>query len=459
MIQILSIILLNLIVYFPTIWLGDVMDDHQGRDKHRNQKGYRNWKTILYGAGTFFDTRLDHAFTLVLWINFNILAYFALGANDVAFAAAMLISVHPLNNQLSIWLNGRRYLIAAILLMGTIICFNHHIYTLALGLYLLTGLFQITVILAPIIFLIKYPWAILALAALVALVWKKIVEKYTIRIEAIPCVDLKKWQPRRPIVIVKLFGFYVGKMLNPSRVQTVYSFLQMFGRTKEGNDDAYKINGDFYKGICVAIGIGALFFLCPMVMWPYIVFMVLALVQWCAIVPVLQLVADRYAAISNIFMSFFIAYLAIHYLPYAPLFLAGLVGYYACSTIKLFPMYKDMNAWYDYHINDDVGNLAVVNLKVGLLLAERRIWQVQALLEKALWKNPNDYALNFCGYIVNMIIGAIPLAKNHLEVCKKNIYLGEESVRQGELSDAELAINAMSGQKVIIPEHMKKGKK
>lgn len=467
MIPILIILGFNILLYFPTIFFGLVMDDCQQYDRIKKDGFTKVPWTLryipnmisdrLYSGCTFgFNTKVDHAFTLALWCTFCTLSYFALGHNNVSLGATLLISCHPMMNEVSIWINGRRYLICAILLMACMIT-----WPFSLPFYLLSSLFQVSILFAPILFVNKYPIAILPIAALGFIMKDWILNKIATRSALIFGEDLKVWKPRRPILIIKIYGFYFWKMILPGRVQMVYPFLQMFGRTKEGNEHGYEvfksntgINGDLFKGVFAILVTCAICWFAGPMYWPWAAFMAISLLQWCAIIPVTQLVADRYTTIPTIFLMFFISYFSLHF-NFGWAIIAFLMGNYIHSTRQVFSMYKDLNSWYEYHVSNDPGNLSVVNLRAGYMLSAKKFWQANSIIERGLERWPNDYALNYLGYISSMIVQSPPLARKYIEVCKKNIYLGEEKERQGELDDADIALRALMGEiNLKIPERM-----
>lgn len=456
MFEVIAIIVVNILLYSITLSFDLVMDDVQWYEKR--SKGWPTqsniFKTLaerLYSGGTFgFNKMLDHFVTMCMWTLMCVMMYFAFGHSHASFAAAILLSVHPLMNQLSIWINGRRYLVCAILLMGMMILFNTKLWPLAFGLYLLSGLFQVTIFFAPVLFIMKMKYGYLAIGLIGILLYsirKWLKAKIDSRLSMIPCADLRTWNVNRPIVMVKLFGFYFWKMIFPGYIQMISPFLQMWGRTNEGNADAYKINGYFYKGIVALMCCGGIAWAIPYNLLPYLVFMFLSLIQWCGILPITQSTSDRYASISTIFMCFFISYLSLYWLPFtlACCVLVFFFTQYIISTIQALPMYKNIDAWYDYHTSYDPGNLAVTNLRIGMYLGSRRLFQANALLEAALMKHPRDYALNYLGYISAMIFQNMVLARAYIDNCKNNIYLGEEKERLQELSDADLGLRAMGG--------------
>lgn len=467
MLEVLIIIAFNLFLYSRTLTFGLVMDDQQWYEyiaKHGFRKDgniLQRWAHRWYSGGTFgFNPTIDHLTTTLMWTLFSVLFYFAFGGTQVAFCAALLISCHPLMNQLSMWINGRRFLVCAILLMAIMILWNTKFWPLGFVLYLMSGLFQLSIFFAPVLFILKmkYAFVFVGFIGISLLSMKKwIKSKIDDRLKLIPCEDLRQWKSRRPVVIVKLFGFYFWKMIFPGRMQMVYPFIQMFGRTAEGNNDAYSINFDFIRGVgALCIWAGMLYYL-PYEDAPLVGFAFLALLQWCAIVPVTQMMADRYAAIPTAFVCFFVVYLLHHFLP-TPYFYAGITFFltqYVISTWTVMKMYKDINSWYEYHTDEDPGNLAVTNLRIGIFLNERKLFQANTLIERALVLYPQDYGLNYLGYISAMIFQNFPLARGYIEKCKKAVYLGEEKSRQQEIDDAELALKAMMGDLTTLPQRYK----
>ena len=139
MIPILILIGIVVATYLPTIKFSVIVDDIKHYEKI--QKGlfgtlkdnFRlgNLISRLYGGGTFYtnkykhNTEIDHAFTIFLHAVVCVLIYLALGKNEISFWAAALYSVNNVNNQTSIWLNGRRYCMSIIFVFEREFCSFH----------------------------------------------------------------------------------------------------------------------------------------------------------------------------------------------------------------------------------------------------------------------------------------------------------------------------------------------
>jgi len=180
--EILTIIIVNFILYFKTIFFNIIIDDIRMRAEHEKKNTYNKWnfKCIvdrLYGAGTFKDLRVDHGFTIVLHTLAAILIYLSFGSNIVSFYAALLYSVHPVNNQTAIWLNGRRYIVNVILVL-LIWMFK----PIGIVAYAVTPLFQIGAISAPLLYLFTDYWYVSVVLMLFPLLCNKyIISKFKSR--------------------------------------------------------------------------------------------------------------------------------------------------------------------------------------------------------------------------------------------------------------------------------------
>ena len=262
MTPILTIIVLCLIVYFRSIKHSYVVDDistYKRRHddpvkfsfKNRIKGGVpgiiRFIKERLYGGCSFgLNIEYDNVFRVSLFTLACVLIYLCLGHNTISFWAAVLFAVNPINNQLSLWANARRYLVNVILVLLMI-----KFAPLGVLLYFLTPLFQMTAVFSPI--LLGNPWYLLAIPAAVLIGQKEIRCKIKTRYKIIKDSDRTEYHPRRLIITVKQFGHYFFKMIAPGRCAMTYDRLYYWGITKEGNKDAYAINIDFARGILAFI--------------------------------------------------------------------------------------------------------------------------------------------------------------------------------------------------------------
>ncbi len=432
MTSILIIIAFNLILYFPTLKYGYVMDDEQWIDGikdgfFKNKRGIEFIKLRLYGAGTFgLNKEIDHAFTLMLHTLICVLIYIGLGYNHISFGGAMLYACNPINHQTSMWLNGRRYAINIILILLMIISNQQGFLgkLLAMGIYLFTGLFQVTAIFSPIILGIL-PSIVMVIFSL--LFHQQIKDKIIDRERNMADGDQKKFHPSRIIVIVKSFGFYFGRMLTPGICATIYPNLFWWGKTKEGNKDAYKIDRDFIIGIFYILCFIPVFLLLHGNYRCWEIFTFLAIMQWCNIIPVLQVLADRYISLANVFMMFFLSYFINTILPQDGWMILMLIGAYYCLGLSVvMPMYKNIVSFYNYHIEYFPKMPWPRTIYIESLMMTGNIEEAEIMTRQGLMANYHDFTLLRNGAMFCLFRGYYDNGMIFLDEAERNLYLGQE---------------------------------
>ena len=285
--DILLIILVCLAVYFPTLRYGLVTDDTR-LAAYLQSSGSRlskyDLKSIfnfvigrLYGVGTFIrllpcpackgarkieildgkenkgmpcrrcsgtgkawiiNYAIEHAFTLLLHTITCVLIYLAFKS----IYPTLLYAIHPMALQTSTWLNGRRYAVnqiitLAIMAGGPVL----------LPLYFITPSLQVNAIMVPVIFGLP---GMLLVACVIALSWDKVIRpKVADRLKSIVSDDIRKFTPKRLIVIIRSFGFYMSRMVVPGRAMMIYPILNHWGCTEEDNKRAYSLDAWFALGL------------------------------------------------------------------------------------------------------------------------------------------------------------------------------------------------------------------
>ena len=468
-----SLIGFNIVLYFRTIFFTIVVDDirqysriqaspHWGKFSFKNILGFLSSR--LYSGGTFsfikdcwtckgkliveaFDnntqdkkiqnvtcptchgtgrarsinTRLDHAFTLFLHATICVLIYFALGHNKISFFAAMLYSCNPANNQTAIWLNGRRYAVNIILTLLAAL-------TSPFGILLLlfTPLFQFTAFFSPVLF---GWWGCALIPVALFLGRDRIIHFYKVRMKSIVNPDMTTFHKGRVIVTIKTFGFYIRKMLFPGRTFMCYPFLANWGLTKEGNNEAYRLDSNFYVGIGALSACLAGLFILKGNYFFYLLFMTLATLQWCNIQTATQTAADRYISLPNVFMMFFVSAFCFTYLgSYALVAIAALGAYYVTTLQTTMLMYQDINTYYDYHNYFDPKNTITRKFKINWMLKTGDVLGAWDLIRTGLVLNPTDFSMNYQAAVATMLMGDTKMSNFYLDNCDKNHYINQESL-------------------------------
>ncbi len=439
--RIAFLVLFNVLLYGATVRYEPVMDDHQWY-RARRQLGFTRLRDVknrhelmallaerLY-SGTTFGTnlRVEHSFKIFLHAFICVLMYLALGRNEVSFFAAVLYACNPVNNQTSCWLNGRRYALNVILVLA-MMAFP----ACSLALYPFSMFLQVTAFFSPVL-LVGHSWWYLALIpAMLGLGWKQIRSKCETRSGVMSEGDLKTFKWTRLIVIIKTFGFFFWKMILPGVCAMQYPDRVRWGLTEEGNRDAYKIDGHFAAG-CVAFAVcGWVVLHVPGQYRPLAAFMVLATLQWSAVMPITQILSDRYCSMPNVFMMFFVAYFAGKMGIMGAVLVCALGAYYCVCLSVVVPMYENLTEWYTYHFKYFPGlSWYRHNLIMDLMNEGQRDEALRQTIE-GLNQDKKDFRLLMWGAIMSTVKGNLKEAESFLEEAGKNFYLNREEEQRGEI--------------------------
>ncbi len=443
---ILIIIALNLILYVRTMKFLLVADDlawylrysKYGWMKLNEVHSLEQFKRFiferLYGGFTFGkNVSLDHLFSVALHTTIAIMMYYVFGAvsdYNVSFWAAILYSCNPINNQTSIWLNGRRYAINIILVLGMMLLAPlTHGWAYAGALYWITTNFHMTAFFAPILLLGKYPWILLGVPVLLAARWKNIVWKINHRYERIKDDDRLKLTPERLFIIIKYYGHYFFKMLFPGICAMTYSKLFFWGQTKEGNKNAYSFNFDLLLGIISIIISGALIYFLPVGYKYMAAYMFLSLIQWCAIIPVVQDLADRYAGMATVFMMFFVSYfINLYGGQYAVAILSGIIGYYIPLLLTVMRMFQSEGSRWEYQRYFFPSLPAPLKFECEWLIHDQtdpmKAW---VLIQNYLKFGGRDFSILHQAAKCHQMVGRFDEALKFAEEASKNYSIGNEA--------------------------------
>lgn len=432
MIEVISIFLLVFLVYAKTFGFGLIVDDiRQKKDIESPNSIFKdisfieNIRRRFYGVGTLavnckVNVKAEHVFTCFLHAVTCALIYLALGKNEVSYWAGVLYAVNASNNQTSIWLNGRRYQINIILtlLMIFIGGWGIFLYPLTLGL-------QFNALFAPV--LIGLWWA---MPVVLIVLGQKIITRFRERSAKVSYSARKAYSPKRLIVIVKSYGFYFWKMLMPGTVLFYYDTLHYWGMTKEGDQDAYSLNKDFAKGVtAILISLVGIFFFQGdlKLFW---LFMCLSIVQWSNIVTITQNLADRYMSLSNVFMMFFLSWAVFQVFETPEAVLLAIATAYTVMLYRCFPMYRDIQSFYDYHIYHDPAGVSARSFKISDFMLNNNWINALACATEGLYFRPNDFKLNYQAALSLKVLGNKKQALEYLDIAEQNPYAGDTRMQE-----------------------------
>lgn len=404
--EILVLIVLNIALHWRTLKNQLIVDDvHHKENIDKGYYGNPNFKDFvislprrLYGFGTFYTGKsedkeynkrrllIEHCVRIFLNVTIAVLMYLVLGKNTVSLWAAILYTCNPINNQTAIWFNGRRYAVNVILTLAMV-----GLGAWGLLLYPLTFLFQMTAFFTPILIA---PWALLAVPVMLFVARKDLKNRIDDRLKTLPDLDRRNFTPKRLIVITKYYGHYFFKMIVPGWCSFYYPNMFYWGRTAEGNKDAYSFNWQFLRGAtALTLSIAGLFFFKGQ-MTCFWAFMCLATLQWSAIIPVIGDMSDRYVSLANVFMMFFVSYLINTYAGiYAMPALVGIAVYYTMNLFTVMQMYRSFPDFWQYHRYHSPKVPMPLNTEAKYYLDTGDPQKALVLLLDGLKQSPEDFNL------------------------------------------------------------------
>src|SRR3990167_5167357 len=164
---------------------------------------------------------MEHLLTLLIHIGICVTIYFAFGASWISFVAAMLYSTNPVNNQGTIWPSGRGYAFPILFLVLSMVV------PILSPLFLYAGTWYTAGFLSPLSLIGSNVWYILAS---MPLIWYLHSRKFTTAVrnkqKSETFAEDKIVHPKKLILGVKSFGFYLFLCIIPFRITFYHNFLQ-----------------------------------------------------------------------------------------------------------------------------------------------------------------------------------------------------------------------------------------
>jgi hypothetical protein len=285
------------------------------------------WKYTVIKTEEF-----EHLLALLLHICIGISIYFAFGKNQVSFIAALLYSTNPVNNQGTIWPGGRGYALSILsLLLSISIPFLSPALLYFCSWYP-AGFF------APLSLIGSTHWMLLGWIPLIWILQRK---KYSTAIKQKDSnesfTEDKIIHPRKLILAIKTFGFYLTLCLIPFRITFYHNFLQSCAGSLKHK--AYTFCRYFWIG---AISITLMIVCAIMVpcwnplIWSLFAFL-FTILPFCNFRRANQEIAERFAALPNVFLMYGLAQVIA---PYSVIVTSFLI-FYMTRTFYTLSMYKD----------------------------------------------------------------------------------------------------------------------
>lgn len=415
--QYLIILTALILVFYRALRLGYVVDDDSRVDRMKTIRKNKKfplskllWES-MYGAGFFKDVKVDHLFSVFVHGVNCLLIYRMTGHIWIA----LLYLLNPINNQTTLWLNGRRY---ALSLLAVLIAWNF--WLVAPLMFAFIAWLHVSAIMIPFLFLFT-PFGIFlpfALGLVYSIGNKKIIGKIKARKKAYASKESFKFNPKKIILYVKTVGYHFINCLFPDKPAMYHDFLMYYGATEKGNKDAYAFNLDFWKGAAVLLFLAfdhsffAFWFL-------------LFISQWCNVYQVTMTASDRYCSLPNVgVMALLYKYAMMT--PYGSYILIGFAVFYFVKYQPLFMAYRNVELFHIYHI---AINPYTVNSRFHLskiYLAKKDPFQAFGVIRQGLTYKPNDFKL-LLGFIECLFaLGKKQSALKAMEYTEKHIPFCEE---------------------------------
>ena len=368
---------------------------------------------------------MEHLLALLLHIAICVSIYFAFGASQVSFIASLLYSTNPVNNQGTIWPSGRGYVFPILGLLLAIAI------PLASPLFLFGGMWYTAGFLAPLALIGSAKWYIMASLPIIWWIHSRKFRKAVSNKQAVETFDEDKIvHPKKLILGVKTFGFYLFLCIIPFRITFYHSFLQSSaGSMKHKN---YTLCRYFWIGF-TAIATWVYFAITApwnALLWATLAFFI-TIVPFCNIVRANQEIAERFAALPNVFLMFALAQVIVAY----PVVISAFLAFYATRTFYTLSLYKDEyfitecaiiedpHAWWAWHCRA-MKRWDTQSYKEALIL-----WVMAKLI------SPKEFK------VLMNIAACLRLLKNdaeadeYLRLAEQNIVPGQEEAARQFIAD------------------------
>ncbi|MCP3684356.1 MAG: hypothetical protein GY861_16890, partial [bacterium] len=255
--------LVCLAMYYRSLNYQPVVDDIANRKKYNNPDFKPNKLSItsirrnLTGEDPIRNVQIDRVLTIFIHTITCMLMYKAFNS----LPASLLFAVNVSNNQVSLWLNGKRYGISAILCL-----LSYILAPVGIVFWFFTPFFQASAFTFPIVLAFKgYP-LLLMLSPLAFILGNQYLAKWIkLRADRINTVELKTWNWKKPILMCKTITYYFIRGLVPYIPLMYHRYLMHFGCTDKDSKEAYKPDLLFIIGLLLVLLIPTLYFINPII--------------------------------------------------------------------------------------------------------------------------------------------------------------------------------------------------
>lgn len=447
-VQRLAIIaLLNLIVYYKTLFYGYVGDDVERAERQQEFKNAWHRRWLQFVGLKHINSMVSHLITLLTHTACCCAIYLALGKNNVSFLTAILFSINPINMQGSIWISGRNYVTSSILTLGMV-----GFPSLAWLFYMATSNFAVNAWFAPLVFLGTKYWYMVGIIPVIWLVMqtnrdtlkRKLWETGGLKTTN---TEMRAMKPRKIIPFLKTYLYYFILCIFPFQLGVEHNFLRGFGTNATDNKKGYKLDKLFYGGLILAI-FGAAMALRGIIYgwqpwgWGLFWFSV-NIAMWNNYITIQQQISERYCYLANIGLMYALASIIINY----PIAIAVFITAYLVRLWYVSDMYLS-DYWAVEYTLHEMKDMHYMWLMRGVKKYMAQDYQ-GALYDfnEAYLHKPYDLKILYNLSVISFILGDTVKAREYFEKAKQNIYDELDEVIKPAFDSLENNIKAVEESK------------
>lgn len=435
MIERISIILLvNLIFFLKTLWYGYCSDDIPA---FRNPPKYKNniHRIFLKIEGRLHQNAPeDHLITTWIHGMVCVFIYLAFGANDVSFWAAILFCFNPTNNQGSVWISGRPYVLPTLFIL------------MSLTIPILSPVFLWTAtvfnagFLSPLALIgSDHKWLVLVYLVVMTHHVPRFYRNVKGKFDKESFDEDKKFSINKIVMAIKTFAFYTVHSLIPKKNTFYHSYMESAAGSRK--HIVYRKDKYFYIGLALIAGILSYWIFHK---WDTVSFCLLwyciGIAPFCNLIRMSQEIAERYVYLPNVGLMVILASVLVNY----PIALACFISAYATKLWFFMEAYRD-----DYFLVE-VSTMNCPQSWFAWHIRAMKRWDTQSYREALiLWVmamhiSPNEFKILFNIATCLKMVHNDKEAEEYLAKAAANIPAGQEK------QIAELFDNLKKGKMAIL---------
>jgi len=427
------ILLVNLCFYLKCLGFKYVSDDIPSANRKETHPKWKYWLLVLEGH-LKSNPVIDHAITIVLHSLVCAFIYIGFGANDVSFLAALLFSFNPINNQGSVWISGRGYVLSTLGMVGAMSM------PLLAPAWILLACYSNAGFLAPLVFLgSDYSWFLLFMPLIWGFYWKRFKNNVQNKISQEMYTEDRKIHISKLILFIKTASFYFIHSIIPIKTTFYHSYMQSMAGA--GKEKAYSLRDRFFWLGLVIFGWMIWYWTTqPWTMASFgLLWWLITLAPFCNLFRLQQEIAERYCYLPNAGLMVALA----SFLLASPIWSAVFITMYATK------MWFWMDAFQDDYYTVEASCIASPNSWFVWHVRAMKRWGDQSYQEALImWTmarliSPKEFKILF------NIASALKLGKHDKEA-EQFIKQAEENIPAGQEKQANELIEGWKKGNIVV---------